>query len=313
MLSVILLLSTVVNSNSVSYFKQALLANPSVGVTGSEDFIEQTRAEAEVLKEHLWSIASNPENTEIINKVLAEKNTACISSMEDAINAVEAGTKLVQNAGAELKQLVEAVQLFNNTVKPAVAVKESATILHLLDVLLPKITPAVQSYCGDADQFASFSGLVVLLDELASKDDDLYFSLHKTQNLKSSVKIVSHVINFLKQTKTSFSKFDRLCTMDKDYNLAVIHTIASLMTDLADLYTNLGGLTAAAEINKNENFINKAVGNIEKLRDLGLISLDCNTPWTLELIAGTMDDLSELTEDVGLDNLCKELNLDCPL
>ena len=52
-------------------------------------------------------------------------------------------------------------------------------------------------------------------------------------------------------------------------------------------------------------------GNIEKLGDLGLISLDCNTPWTLELIAGTMDDLAVLMEDVGLDSLCKELNLEC--
>jgi len=312
MFSLILLLSPMVSSNSISYFKQALLSDPSVHVAGSEDILEQTRAEAELLKEHLWTIASNPENTETIKKVFAEKNTACINSMEDAIEAVEAGTKLVEKAGAELKQLVETVQLFNDTVTPTVVVKESATIIRLLDVLLPKITPAAQSYCGDADQFASFSGLVVLLDELASKDD-LYFSLHKTQNLKSSVNIVSHVITFLKQLKTLFTKFDRLCTMDKDYNIAVIHTIASLMTDLADLYTNLGGLTAAAEINKNENFINKAVGNIEKLRDLGLISLDCNTPWTLELIAGTMDDLSVLMEDVGLENLCKELNLDCPL
>ena len=327
MLSIILLLSPMVSSNSISHFKQAFLSNPSLRAAGSEDFIEQTRAQAELLKEHLWSIASNPAGTEIINKVFAEKNTACINSMEDAIEAVEAGTKLVQKAGAELRQLV---QVFNTTVAPAVAVKESATIIRLLDVLLPKITPAAQSYCGDADQFASFSGLVVLLDELASKDD-LYFSLHTTQNLKSSVNIVSHVINFLKQLKTSFSKLDRLCTMDKDYNIEAIHTIASMMTDLADLYTRLGGLTAAAEISKNQNFIKKAVvsliynflsltslnfpaffqGNIEKLGDLGLISLDCNTPWTLELIAGTMDDLAVLMEDVGLDSLCKELNLEC--
>merc|ERR1712034_44639 len=179
------------------------------------DIIEQTRAQAELLKEHLLSIANNPDNTEIINRVFAEKNTACIASIEDAIEAIEEGVKLVQNAGADLKQLVKAVEMFNDTVTPVVAVKESATIIRLLDVLIPKITPLAQSYCGDADQFASFSGLVNLLDELASKDD-LYFSHHKTQNLKSSVNIVSHVITFIKKLKTSFTKFDRLCTMDKD-------------------------------------------------------------------------------------------------
>ena len=52
------------------------MADPSVHVAGSEDNTDQTRAQAELLKEHLWSIASNPENTEIINKVFAEKEDA---------------------------------------------------------------------------------------------------------------------------------------------------------------------------------------------------------------------------------------------
>ena len=114
-----------------------------------------------MLKKHLRSIASNPENTEIINWVLAEK---------------------IWHALTVLKmQLVEIVTLFNDNVTPAVAVTQSATIIW-------------------SDQFASFSNLVVLLDELSSKDD-VHFSLHKTQNLKSSVKIASHVINFLTQLK----------------------------------------------------------------------------------------------------------------
>jgi len=312
MFTILLLLSPMVISHPSPTLQQASMLDPSMHVSRSEDIIEQTRAQAELLKEHLWSIAESPDNTEIVNKVFAEKNTACIGSIEDAVEAVEEGVKLVQNAGAELKHLVEAVQIFNATVTPVLVVKESATIIRILDVLIPKITPSSQSYCGDADQFASFSSLVVIIDELASKED-LHFSLHKKQNLKSSAKIVSHVINFLAQLKTSFSKFDRLCTMDKNYNIAVIHTIVSLMKDLADLYTNLGGLTAAAEIMKNESFVKQAVGNIEKLRDLDLISLDCNTPWKLELIAGTMDDLAQLMEDVGMENLCRELNLDCLL
>jgi len=300
MLTILLLLIPVVISHPSPNFQQS----------GSEDIIEQTRAQAELLKEHLLSIANNPDNTEIINRVFAEKNTACIDSIEDAIEAIEEGVKLVQNAGADLKQLVKAVKIFNDTVTPVVAVKESATIIRLLDVLIPKITPAAQFFCEDADQFASFSSLVALIDELASKED-LHFSLHKKQNLKSSVKTASHVINFLIQLKTSFSKFDSLCSMDKDYNTAVIETIVTLMADLADLYTNLGGLDAAAQIIQNGSFIKQAIGNIEKLRDLDLISLDCSTHWTLEWIAVTMDDLAQLMEDVGMENLCKELNLDC--
>eukprot|EP00091_Calanus_sinicus_P006363 TRINITY_DN17002_c0_g1_i1.p1 TRINITY_DN17002_c0_g1~~TRINITY_DN17002_c0_g1_i1.p1 ORF type:complete len:103 (-),score=26.15 TRINITY_DN17002_c0_g1_i1:99-407(-) len=97
MLSLTLLLSPIVSSYTIPHFKQNFLSDPSVHVAGSEDFIDQTRAQAEALKEHLWSIARDPENTEMINRVFAEKNTACINNMEDAIEAVEAATKLVQS------------------------------------------------------------------------------------------------------------------------------------------------------------------------------------------------------------------------
>ena len=96
--------------------------NPSIYQDGSLDIIERTRVQAELLKENLWSIASNPENMEIINKVFVEKNPVCIHSMEDAINAIETGTKLVQNAAAELKQLFQPIQSFNDTVTPAEAI-----------------------------------------------------------------------------------------------------------------------------------------------------------------------------------------------
>ena len=47
--------------------------------------------------------------------------------------------------------------------------------------------------------------------------------------------------------------------MDRSFNIEAVNSIASLMSDLADLYSELGGLTAAAEIRKNEHFIKKVV------------------------------------------------------
>ena len=84
--------------------------NHSFYLDGSLDIIERTRANAEILKEHLWYIARNPENMEIINKVFVEENRAFIHSMKDVINAIETGTKLVQNEGAELLQLFQPIQ-----------------------------------------------------------------------------------------------------------------------------------------------------------------------------------------------------------
>ena len=49
---------------------------------------------------------------------------------------------------------------------------------------------------------------------------------------------------------------------------------------------------------------------INKLGDLNLIDLDCNTPGSSKLVADTLDDLAGIIEDVGMDNLCKQLGLD---
>jgi hypothetical protein len=128
--------------------------NPSLYLDGSLNIIELTRAQAELLKENICSIASNPEHMDIINRLFTEKNPACIHIMEDAINEIETGTKLVQNAGAELKQLFEPIQSFNDTVTPDEAMKVSAAMLRLLDVFIPKIAAAVPPFCGHDDPFA---------------------------------------------------------------------------------------------------------------------------------------------------------------
>ena len=51
--------------------------------------------------------------------------------------------------------------------------------------------------------------------------------------------------------------------------------------------------------------------NITKLGDLDLITLDCNTPGSSQLIADALDDLAGLVEEVGLESLCNQLDLDC--
>ena len=51
--------------------------------------------------------------------------------------------------------------------------------------------------------------------------------------------------------------------------------------------------------------------NIEKLGDLDFFSLDCNAAGSSQLVAKALDDLAGLIEEVGMKNLCKQLNLDC--
>jgi hypothetical protein len=245
-----------------SLYKQAYQGAPAVGLTRSVDIIQQTRTQAESLKRDLRSLASTPgEAQKILNKVFAENNDVCMNSVEEAIQAIEASTKLVENAGTEIKQLIQAVQVFEKLTDTPTAVRETANIIRLLDVLIPKITPATpSSACGprSGDEFASLRSIGVIVDELISKTD-LYVNLQKKQNLKTSAMIVSEVANFLTHLKKSFSKFDQFCTRDKEYNIEVITAMGEMMTDLADLYRLLGGSTAAKQISKQGDFTKKVV------------------------------------------------------
>jgi hypothetical protein len=224
------------------------------------NIIEQTRTQAESLKKDLRSMASNPRAAQILNKVFADKNNVCINSMEEAIEAIETSTKLFENGATEIKQLVGSVKVFENLEDTPTAVRETAKILRLLDVLIPKISPDTTSTCRStsADTFGSLQSLGNLVEELSSRND-IYFSTQKRQSLKSSAKIVTRVTNFLSQLKNTFSKFDRICTGNKEYNIEVITAMGDMMTGLADLYRELGGNTAAQDISKQGDFTKKVV------------------------------------------------------
>ena len=243
-------------------YRAALLKNykPSVRDAGPNDIVKQTRTQAEALKEDLRSIASNPTATQILSKIFDDRNNVCINSMDDAIDTIEASTKLIENAGTEITKLVESVKVFENLTDTPTVVRETAKIIRLLDVLIPKMTPDSSSRCEpkSSNVFGSMQSLASLVNELSSKND-IYFSIQKRQSLKSSAKIVTKVTNFLSKLKNSFSKFNQVCTRDKQYTIEVITFMSDMISDLADLYTSLGGHTAAYELSKNGDFTKKIV------------------------------------------------------
>ena len=85
------------------------------------------------------------------------------------------------------------------------------------------------------------------------------FPCRKKQSLKYSAIIVHKVTDFLDHEKKSFSQFNNLCTKDRNHKIKLINALGVLMNDLADLYTSVGGETAANEIRKQGDFTLKDV------------------------------------------------------
>ena len=191
--------------------------------------------------------------------------------MEDVFDALETSTKLFEHAGTEIRQLVEIVEGFRNLTNVPNAVRESAKIIRLLDVLIPKLTPA-NSICrtSSGEVITSLNSLANLVDDFSSETDP-FFSTEKRQSLKSSAIIVHRVADFLDHVRKLAYKFTNICSRDKETNLEVITMFGDLMDDLALLYTAVGGVTAADEIKQQANFTRSVVVSLSDILIKGSI------------------------------------------
>merc|ERR1712086_1068950 len=145
--------------------------------------------------------------------------------------------------------------------------------------------------------------------------DELYSSnqitgLQTREELKTSAKIISGATTFITKLNKSFTKFDRLCSTDKEYNVEAITSIGEMMSGLADLFGALGGISDAEDIRKQEDFTKRVVDNITKLRNYDLGTLECNNSGSFKVAAQTLDDVAKLIEEVGLETLCTQLGVD---
>ena len=208
------------------------------------------------LKNTIIFLTRKPDAAPILEKVFAGRNNnTCITNIKEAIEAIETTTKQVENAGAEIKLIVEYVQEFPKIQNMSDVVRQSAKIIGLLDVLLTKLSfPSSACKPSSTDDLLSMRNLGSLLIDLSSKDD-LYYTPQVRQNLHNSAKILSKATTFLE--KESHFKFDHFCTKDIGHNKDFIIAVSNMMGDLVDLYTELGGDIAAKDIKKHQEFTKK--------------------------------------------------------
>ena len=133
------------------------------------------------LKNTIIFLTRKPDAAPILEKVFAGRdNNTCITNIEEAIEAIETTTKMVENAGTEIKLIVEYVQEFPRIHNVSEVVRQSAKVVGLLDVLLQKLsTPS--SACEPSSTYD-----LVSLRNLGSLLIDLSSILHTTSKTESS-------------------------------------------------------------------------------------------------------------------------------
>ena len=227
---------------------------------GAVDIIQQTRTQAESIKKTIRHLASTPGSSQYLNRVITDNNNVCLNSVEEAIASVEASTRIIEDAGSEINQIIQTVHAFEKLTDTPTAVRESANILRLLEILIPKLAPASPSACGaSSDQvFESLRSIASLVDELSSTNN-LYLTPQTKHQLKYSGKIISRVTTFLTQLNKSFTKFDQLCSINKEYNTEAIAAIGEMMTSLSGLFGELGGVKDSEQIRKQGDFTKRVL------------------------------------------------------
>lgn len=295
----------------VSHYNPAVVSyqtKPLVGYS-SGNIIKQTRYQADSLKQTLRQLKKDPVAGKYIDQVIT--GSACLNRLDDAINAIEQSTKLVESAEQEILSLVEKARQMQTKTDTVALVKDAADILRLLEALIPKIAPAHPQVCGASSEVA-FDDLRSIADLMVKVSEDRNINLsYETKNqLTRSGQVIIGVTTFLTQLRASFSQLQQQCSPNKNYNVEAINAIGETMDNLANLFGVLGGFEDGAQIRTQGAFAKRVAAAIGgNLRDLDLGNLNCETPGSFKIAAETLDDLAVIIADVGLEDLQKQIGI----
>merc|ERR1719209_2069034 len=90
----------------------------------SSDIVQQTRTQADSLKNTLRTLINIPGANRIVNRVINDVDNVCLNSIEEAIEAVETSARIVETAGRDIKKLIKTVETFQTITDTPTAVRE---------------------------------------------------------------------------------------------------------------------------------------------------------------------------------------------
>ena len=187
-------------------------------------------------------------------------------------------------------------------------VREVAAIFRALQPLLTKISPAnpsskICSASSDRTE-AYIRSLAVMLQEFS----EIQVDPQVRGKFEESATILSAVTAFLHQLRSQTKEFENFCFSDKESSTRGIRAMGEVIGSLADMAAVLGNIRAAEEIRKGSGFTETMVTQLQAMNDLNS-GLDCSVT-DLASAANSMEDLANIIQDVGIDNLKRQLGVD---
>ena len=232
-------------------------------LASTTDIIMQTRILSNSVQQTLRDLAADPSSAVIVNKIIYDKDNVCLKDLDDALAYIETATSLVVVAGDDIKALVSEVKALGKLKEPATVVRKVAEIFEILEPLVNRIAPDNPVICDatPAEAFASLRSLSLTVAELAEDRslDNLRVSEAGRAELRQSAAAISAVTTFITQLRDDFTRFEEVCTGDKQYNLDAINAVGSTLNHLADMAGSLGAVKTGESIRKGKVYAERIV------------------------------------------------------
>ena len=234
-------------------------------------FMKQLRTKSDSLIDILTDLNNNPKASRTIDRVFNAKSN-CLSNMEEAIEAIKEGTRLVEVADEDLEKLNSRVETLLDLTDEAEVVREVAAILRVLQPLLTKISPTnpsrrICSASPDRTE-AYLNSLGLVMKEFS---EDIQIRARDRETFVEAASILHATKSFLRQLKTQTREFQNFCFPDKESSARGIRAMGEIITSLADLSASVGDVRAAEEIRRGNKIIDHIV--VSSVRDLLISAL----------------------------------------
>merc|ERR1719310_1583258 len=92
-------------------YARSFSAQPRLNIGGG-DIIAETRALSNSVQATLRQLAADPASAVIVNRIINDKDNICLKDFEEGIAGIETATKLLENAGDDIKILIKKVNSF---------------------------------------------------------------------------------------------------------------------------------------------------------------------------------------------------------
>merc|ERR1711935_886913 len=169
------------NSGSKFGIQKSLFTNPPV--LGSGTIIYQTRQLAEYVKETLRQFSKDPISSPYLDRILDPSE--CITSMGEALTAIDTSVRLLEDAEAEILRLVDTAESMQSYTDIETLVRVSADIVRQLGKLAPKIAPKSPQICSSSPAltFSVIDKVAQVIEDI-SNDKRIHLSFSGRSELK---------------------------------------------------------------------------------------------------------------------------------